>query len=80
CYLSAWKPAPDRHIFVIKYHGAGALHLPRSSRVGWSCATRNLLPERSNPLSGENLIHQVQDLRRVSWLCHITMLIDQLST
>ena len=44
--------------------GAGALHLPRSNGVSWACVARNLPPERSNPLSGENLIHQVRELRR----------------
>ena len=46
--------------------GAGALHLPRSNCVSWSCAARNPPPERSNPLNGENLIHQVRELRRNS--------------
>ena len=44
--------------------GAGALHLPRSNCVSWSCAARNPPPERSNPLNGENLIYQVRELRR----------------
>ena len=47
-----------------KDHGAGALHLPRSNCVSWSCAARNPTPERSNPLNGENLSHQVRELRR----------------
>ena len=50
--------------YLIRYYGAGALHLPQSSRAGWSCVARNPPPERSNPLSGENLIHQVRELRR----------------
>ena len=44
--------------------GAGALHLPRSNCVSWSCAARNPPPERSNPLNGENLKYQVRELRR----------------
>ena len=44
--------------------GAGAPHLPRSNGVSWACIARNPPPERSNPLSGENLIHQVRELRR----------------
>ena len=43
---------------------AGAPHLPRSNCVSWACIARNPPPERSNPLSGENLIHQVRELRR----------------
>ena len=46
------------------YHGAGALHLPRSNCASWACIARNLPPERSNPLNGENLIYQVRELRR----------------
>ena len=49
---------------LLKYYGAGALHLPRSNCVSWACIARNTPPERSNPLSGENLIHQVRELRR----------------
>ena len=40
------------------------MHLPRSNCVSWSCIARNPPPERSNQLSGENLIHQVRELRR----------------
>ena len=43
---------------------AGAPHLPRSNCVSWACIARNPPPERSNPLNGENLIYQVQELRR----------------
>ena len=49
---------------VILISGAGALHLPRSNCVSWSCAARNPPPERSKPLCGENLIYQVRELRR----------------
>ena len=45
---------------------AGAPHLPRSNRVSWACIARNPPPERSYPLNGENLIHQVRELRRNS--------------
>ena len=48
----------------INISGAGALHLPRSNCVSWSCAARNPPPERSNPLNGENLKYQVRELRR----------------
>ncbi len=48
----------------INISGAGALHLPRSNCVSWACVARNTPPERSKPLSGENLIHQVRELRR----------------
>ena len=44
--------------------GAGAPHLPRSNGVSWACVARNTPPERSKPLSGENLIYQVRELRR----------------
>ena len=58
-------PANQFAVFI-KYYGAGALHLPRSNCVSWSCVARNPPPERSNPLSGENLIYQVRELRRNS--------------
>ena len=48
----------------INISGAGALHLPRSNCVSWSCAARNPPPERSNPLNGENLMYQARELRR----------------
>ena len=54
----------NKFAVFIKYYGAGALHLPQSSRAGWSCIARNPPPERSNPLNGENLIYQVRELRR----------------
>ena len=49
---------------IFLYHGAGAAHLPRSNCVSWACVARNTPPERSKPLSGENLIYQVRELRR----------------
>ena len=58
-------PANKFAVFL-KYPGAGALHLPRSNCVSWSCVARNPPPERSNPLCGENLIYQVRELRRNS--------------
>ena len=54
----------------INISGAGALHLPRSNCVSWSCVARNPPPERSNPLCGENLIYQVRELRRNSLLSY----------
>ena len=59
-------PAPRQTEFAvfIRYFGAGALHLPQSSRAGWSPQAKSPSPERSNPLNGENLIHQVRELRR----------------
>ena len=49
---------------IFLYHGAGAAHLPRSNCVSWACVARNTPPERSKPLSGENLIYQFRELRR----------------
>ena len=49
---------------LLKYYGAGASHLPQSNCVSWACVARNTPPERSKPLSGENLIYQVRELRR----------------
>ena len=42
------------------------MHLPQSSRAGWSPHANSPPPERSNPLRGENLINQVRELRRNS--------------
>ena len=40
------------------------MHLPPSNCVSWAPQAKSPPPERSNPLNGENLIHQVRELRR----------------
>ncbi len=50
--------------YLIRYYGAGALHLPPSNCESWSPQAKSPPPERSNPLRGENLKYQVRELRR----------------